>query len=1554
MIFQISMQGDSKKSENSILASSKALGEKRKLQAATVTLQSSMKQKPSVVHVAPSKIVVSASPEKPKRVTEPSDTSIKNTVLHTKFSLPTTDNTKSRAELNQRHISGLKSMSDDKREDALTLLSKRTAADALLMREAKAGSLLSAAHNPAKLSKASREALVIGGGPNVNVTNREALNIIGSDPGISANIHQATNLTLAACNESNSVKTTKSAETINIEPHTIDRNTDVYLTALPATVAKDSRQSLFMAVSTTKVLSIAAADAPMISAVDSEHGRARVRDDFRNAMQYHANDMPYENYVRKNLKKSATVYKKQQKDPRYNKKSLNKDFRNAKAPNDAKQDGLSERDHFPAAKESNKDTPLGFASTGMDTLQMTLDVISRKSNGSAVPTAAAGHTMRPIVERAIPAEFDAAACSNRGKKSKHNPHGLTEEFFEKFSPMCNGHQMRAKLLTVKKAGPNRGRRFYRCGFSADQQCNFFMWADDNPDIIPVVLELDNRKQARNDSIFRTNNDPPPESLDCYEAWKRNAVALYLDRLDSMTAAEIKAEVVKCKRRRLLTLHRSQKEIDSDPSLVKLQVGGLKADIISRLGKEAMRVLEQGRPESCPPLSSETINISLEQKKQERCELGSEVDDHGSVSDVDGSDEELFLESESEPEYDTEHMKQERGSMKPVERALLECFGFSEFRQGQQWAMQRALDGLHSMLVMPTGAGKSLCYMLPACLLPGLTVVVSPLISLMQDQLRKLPVQLPGACFGGGMSVQEVTQLTTSVLKGFIKVLFVSPEKLCTVSFRNLMKDLSNLRQHGSKYLNDPADISNPISLVCIDEAHCMSQWSYNFRPTFLRIRKEIAHLKPRAIMALTATAPPHIQHDVMAHLRIPLQDGLCVLPPRRINLSMYAKGVEMEDRHNLILALLKDSMADTGIDTDSSDIKETHASTSYKHTGLSKRKIALHNMEVQSKSNGVTNKSKRSSKGFPCTIIYVWRRDETESLCDFLQASGLPAVAYHAGMDAEQRSKSQQMFNKGTAKIVIATTAFGMGVDKADVRQVIHGSLPKSVENYLQETGRAGRDGKSAACHLLLCPEDLVAQYSLSFSNRLSVIQVASLLSHVFMPIKGAGYRNIRGKVPVSLKNIADKCDIADATVETILSVLELPPYQLLLVEGIHLDHVHGSFKVSDEKLAQLGQSDIIIKALLELRDGSLAQKDAKPANGGNRASDRPGQATGSFFNSHPVDTFKGFGEDYENEYKKLEFQASLMELAEKAGLDRAEAATGLYMLQKRGILAYTLSDACVYITLTTQGKELKGHEDLFSMNNVLSDVQSAQMNFCAWLFALALQVTHTMNNIEMTSSQRICDAWRIGRMLTENSRQAETSCSQGRFSDFLCFYMDRLSGLPNNERKDLCSNGNVPANECDADHVQSIDLDMLSQFMAVPIPVVDISEEAPETEKPDVKQQRKEVLQDAQNLTLDTNLKEILAQLEGPWDSFFKKLAVVHGSGANADKGGLISNVLRARTDLLAMYISKIMHGLSTPAIASGSWKSNLYWAKYKNIDFQSIFIGLSSAFCARNNVCQ
>jgi ATP-dependent DNA helicase RecQ len=336
-----------------------------------------------------------------------------------------------------------------------------------------------------------------------------------------------------------------------------------------------------------------------------------------------------------------------------------------------------------------------------------------------------------------------------------------------------------------------------------------------------------------------------------------------------------------------------------------------------------------------------------------------------------------------------------------EGALHELFGFAGFRPGQREAIEAALAGRDVLVVMPTGSGKSLCYQLPALMRADLTVVVSPLVSLMQDQVEALDRVAPGRV--GLVNAQQDAAGNRRALEravsGHLRLLYVAPERFSSPGF------LERIRQAR-------------IGLFVVDEAHCVSQWGHDFRPDYFRLADAARWLGARAILASTATATPQVASDIVA--RLGLRD------PVRI-----ATGF---DRPNLSFAVVSCATKEAG------------------HRGIA---AAL-----------------REPGALPA-IVYAGTRADCERLADRLSAElAAEAVVYHAGLPREARAEAQRRFMAGEAPVVVATNAFGMGVDKADVRTVCHESVPSSLEAYYQEAGRAGRDGLPARCILFAASRD--------------------------------------------------------------------------------------------------------------------------------------------------------------------------------------------------------------------------------------------------------------------------------------------------------------------------------------------------------------------------------------------------------------------------------------------------------------------------------------------------
>jgi len=336
-------------------------------------------------------------------------------------------------------------------------------------------------------------------------------------------------------------------------------------------------------------------------------------------------------------------------------------------------------------------------------------------------------------------------------------------------------------------------------------------------------------------------------------------------------------------------------------------------------------------------------------------------------------------------------------------ALTRYFGYDSFRPGQQGIVEALLAGRDVLGVMPTGAGKSVCYQIPAALSPGATLVISPLISLMRDQVDALnDLGLPAAFINTTQTPDEQAMAFAQAAAGQIKLLYVAPERLETGRFRDFAA-------------------RTPISLIAVDEAHCVSQWGQDFRSSYLGIGDFIAGLPQRPpVGAFTATATERVRRDIV---------GLLGLRNPAVTVTGF-------DRPNLYFDVVK-------------------LETKYKAAWVA-RYVADHPDESG--------------------IVYCATRKTTEALADTLNQMGHPAVAYHGGMSPDAREVAQRDFITDKVPVVVATNAFGMGIDKSNVRYVIHHNLPESIEAYYQEAGRAGRDGEPSRCTLLWNESDIVTR----------------------------------------------------------------------------------------------------------------------------------------------------------------------------------------------------------------------------------------------------------------------------------------------------------------------------------------------------------------------------------------------------------------------------------------------------------------------------------------------
>jgi ATP-dependent DNA helicase RecQ len=341
--------------------------------------------------------------------------------------------------------------------------------------------------------------------------------------------------------------------------------------------------------------------------------------------------------------------------------------------------------------------------------------------------------------------------------------------------------------------------------------------------------------------------------------------------------------------------------------------------------------------------------------------------------------------------------------------LKKYFGFDEFRRGQETAVESVINKRDAFVIMPTGGGKSLCYQIPALVQEGITLVISPLIALMKDQVDSLnSVGIPSTFINSSLSTSEIDERLYQAYLGEYRLLYVSPERLESQGFCSRLMGMH-------------------VSMVAVDEAHCVSQWGHDFRPSYRQIPEFISKLQQRpVVMALTATATEQVKEDIVKILG--LKDPELVITGF--------------DRKNLKFSVIN------GVD------KKDYI-----------KKYVLEN---------------ENSAG----IIYAATRRETEAIYKFLNNEGLRVGMYHAGLPDEERSRGQEAFIYDDIDIMVATNAFGMGIDKSNVRYVIHHNMPKNMEAYYQEAGRAGRDGENSECILLFSPGDVQTQkYFIDESN---------------------------------------------------------------------------------------------------------------------------------------------------------------------------------------------------------------------------------------------------------------------------------------------------------------------------------------------------------------------------------------------------------------------------------------------------------------------------------------
>ena len=387
------------------------------------------------------------------------------------------------------------------------------------------------------------------------------------------------------------------------------------------------------------------------------------------------------------------------------------------------------------------------------------------------------------------------------------------------------------------------------------------------------------------------------------------------------------------------------------------------------------------------------------------------------------------------------------------------FGFGSFRPGQERVVGALLAGRSALAVFPTGGGKSLCYQLPALLLDGVTVVVSPLIALMKDQIDFLQRSgIEAARLDSSLGAEEQREIFDRLRNGALKLLYVAPERFNNERF---LAQLACTR----------------ISLFAVDEAHCISEWGHNFRPDYLKLAERARELAAERVLALTATATPAVVEDIRAGFGIEAEDAV-VTGFYRPNLTLLTTPVAAGARDRLLVERLRERPPGSA-------------------------------------------------------IVYVTLQRTAVRVAEVLAEAGLPARPYHAGMATEERVTVQEWWAGSPEGIVVATIAFGMGIDKADVRYVYHYNLPKGLESYSQEIGRAGRDGEASVCELFACPDDVPTLENFAFGDTPTREALAGLLADVLR-------HPVAAEFAVSEYELSLRYDLRPLVLRTALTYLEL------------------------------------------------------------------------------------------------------------------------------------------------------------------------------------------------------------------------------------------------------------------------------------------------------------------------------------------------------------------------------------------------------------------------------
>lgn len=438
----------------------------------------------------------------------------------------------------------------------------------------------------------------------------------------------------------------------------------------------------------------------------------------------------------------------------------------------------------------------------------------------------------------------------------------------------------------------------------------------------------------------------------------------------------------------------------------------------------------------------------------------------------------------------------------MQALLQQYFGFSQFRPGQWQVIDSIQSGRSAAAIFPTGSGKSLCYQLPALTLPHLTIVVSPLLALIQDQLSFLTAKgIPAASIDSTQSRQQTQTVMMGVRQGKIKILMISVERFNNERFREFIASV-------------------PVSLLVVDEAHCISEWGHNFRPDYLKLPQYQQELAIPQVLLLTATATSKVIEDMGTKFNIASSD-IALTGFYRPNLHLHVQGVKAQDKLTTLVAWLHGHQGQHG-------------------------------------------------------IIYVTLQQSAEQVAQALNQAGIKALAYHAGMDSDKRQQVQSEFMSGHCPIIVATIAFGMGVDKQNIRFVVHYDLPKSIENYAQEIGRAGRDGQVAECLVLANTDNLNVLQNFVYGDTPDKRGIAYVLNEIAL------VKPTSDKWQVMLNPLSTQSNIRLLSLKTLLVYLEM----LEIIRPSFSYYAEYRFKLlcseSELMMCFTGERQRFVRALLD------------------------------------------------------------------------------------------------------------------------------------------------------------------------------------------------------------------------------------------------------------------------------------------------------------------------------------------------------------------------------------